>query len=511
MTEENPNTKKQSLRERCNFDNILISIIFFGGGAMLVLAVILFVNVLLILGGKSGDLYESVRNLILSMGGVGAAIGLWFADRRQKALSKQVQGQSEQVQVLSRQVHVQMDQDFNDRLGRGVELLADENVVMRSAGVRVLVDLASNANEEQKSLVANIIYDFSINKARIQYDDNNQPLSLNEKESRQDVQNALDFLISLSLDEQEKLLPNRLMEYKLNLRDLDFSYLNFIDKKLENIDLSQTIIKNVNFSHATIEGVNFSRAIIKNSIFSDTTIANTRFGMEYDRYSLTRTFENLPPKAIIFKCDFNDAYINDTTFCNVKIESSNFFDIDLFGSGGFYDVEFWEGGFSYKNIIGISSDSDLPYFIGTDLGDSEFQFANALEPDKFFELCYAPTNEQQDDITNFIDESRIYRAIDFPTKVFVISDKSGEPWNKPWSGQPVREWVAVECAKKKLKQVEDGLPFESSPQDVDEAKAKVYDAEGLLFSAQEFLPLPEAHPFTRKPKPKKPKPTPKNK
>ena len=69
-----------------------------------------------------------------------------------------MQGQSEQLRV-------QAYQSFNDRLERGVELLADENVVMRCAGIRVLVDLIDSSTEAQKTIVGSIIYDFFRYKA----------------------------------------------------------------------------------------------------------------------------------------------------------------------------------------------------------------------------------------------------------------------------------------------------------------------------------------------------------
>ena len=42
--------------------------------------------------------------------------------------------------TFSEQVKVQVDQSFNDRLGRGVELLANDDAIMQSAGFEVLQD-----------------------------------------------------------------------------------------------------------------------------------------------------------------------------------------------------------------------------------------------------------------------------------------------------------------------------------------------------------------------------------
>ena len=77
----------------CTLNNIFVAIIFIDFGFMLILAVILSFDVFSIWrdNPNSENFYESVRNLTFAIGGVGAAIGLWLANQRQKALSKQVQ------------------------------------------------------------------------------------------------------------------------------------------------------------------------------------------------------------------------------------------------------------------------------------------------------------------------------------------------------------------------------------------------------------------------------------
>ena len=452
-------------------------------------------------GTSKGDL---LRSLILCIGAIGGVYGLHLAAKRQEKFSKQVDVQTAQMQV-------QADQSFNERLGRGVELLAKDSVVMRCAGLQVLEDLAVNADNRQKPIVLKIIDNFFRDNAKANTEDGNKPRPRTKEKTTQDLQDALDILINLSLNDREKLLPKRLVAVRLNFSHLDFSHLDFTNKTLESIDFSKAIMEEANFSCATIMNVNFSHATIKNVNFSDTKIRHSSFGMEEKVYSLANFASNLPPKSMISDCDFSNTEFRGTNFCNIRIDSTSFYYIQ-FDGGGFHGVEFWRGDFCFRKSeqpVEISSDSDLPHFIGTDLGDSDFRFANGLEPDKFFELCYAPTNKKQDGIASYIDESRVYRTVNafnastftmFMMKVFVKSDED-------WSGQPAREWVEIECANKELEQAEVG----SGPYSVDEAKAKVYDAEGSLYYAEEDLPLPEMHPSTRKPKPKAKKPKPKPK
>ena len=471
------------------FRAIIFSIVLFLVGAILT---VLF---LYCFGIISFDWKVSVegllRVLILGSGAIAGLYALRLAIDRQEKFSNQVDVQTAQMQV-------QADQTFNDRLGRGVELLADEkNVVMRSAGVSILVDLANNANEAQKPIVASIIYDFFRNRLAMRSD--NDFIS-----NHQDTQNALDFLINLPLNEREKLLPNRLVGDKLDFSYLDFSFFNFIGETLENINFTKAKMNNTNFSYATIKNVDFSHARIEGEAnFSYTKIENSIFGMECEGYAVQKVVGSIPPKDTIHNCDFSYAEMKNTTFCNMNIESTNFSYISLLG-GGFRDVEFWRGDFCFKNPeqpMGISSDSDLPHFIGTDLGDSEFQFANVLDSNKFFEFCYAPMDEERGGITTFIDESRAYNTIDLRIKIFIKS-------NEDWSEQPVTDWVAVEIAQWKLEQAQSlSSPFGDADADaIIDAQAELENAIRDLDYAQDVLGLPPKIP---KPKAKKPKAKPK--
>ena len=444
----------QWLWERCTFNNFLIFLIFVGGGIMLAVAGILLLEAFSIqwMDLDLGDSYGLLQPLIWSIGGVGAAIGLWFANQRQKTLSEQVQAQVDQAQA-------QTDQSFNDRLGRGVELLANENVAIRSAGVRVLVDLFNNADEEQKPVIANIIYDFFHEKMRIRRGKNGKRLSsASAKESRQDVQNALNFLIGLPLDERKRLLLDKLIDDsdgRLNFRNLDFSGLDFTNEMINHID----------FYKSRFCGVNFGRRHDDN----------------------LRTAHSMsPPKNTIRGCNFYSTKIKEATFYHTCIENTYFHGSDIdFSSVIFRLVEFWGTVHKVKNVINISQETVELYFIGMDISKTNFNFDDKSNPRKVhFQFCYYDKNHPP---SPKIDIDRGYEAGAHGINVFVESDKD-------WSKQPVQNWVAVEMAQWKLEQIK-YLPFgRRDKRIIEEAEYEVRFAKYILHENQKNHGLPEKTP-----------------
>ena len=414
---------------------------------------------------SAGDL---LRSFILLFGVIGGGYGLYLSAKRQKTFSDQVQ--------------VQVNQDFNDRLGRGVELLTNESIVMRCAGINVLEDLANNASEAQKSIVANIIYDFFCDKMVIKSDgDYDVGHSV---ENRQDLQNALDFLVGLPSREREKSLQKRIVNGRLNLCRLNFIHLRFANKLLENID----------FSHSYFYESEFRSDKIMNVSFCDAKFKSSSFGIEYNAYPLPSFLLSPPPESIIFGCDFSNTEFSNTNFYDMIIESSNCSDIQFVG-GGFHDVEFLGGNFCFNGNMDITPDLDLPRFFGTDLGDSDFNFSYDIDLNKFFKFCYAPM-DKQGNIMNLIDESRAYKFVDesqgyefvdLMRKVFVESDEL-------WSGQPVEEWVAVEKAQWKLEQIKSFPSWKDNKKDVNKAKSDLEIAISILHRSQEFFRIPNKTP-----------------
>ena len=436
MTEENPNTKRQWLWEQCTPENLLIFLIFVGGVIMLILAGILLHEALSMWwdGSELKNSYDLLRVLILSIGGVGAAIALWFSRER--------------LDTFLAQLQVQIDQDFNDRLGRGVKLLADENVVIRSAGVRALVDLADNANDEQKPLVANIIYDFFHEKIRIRRGNNDKRL---EEEVGQDMQNALDFLINLSLDERDKLLPQRLTGGRLDFHNLDFSYLDFINKNLKKIDFSGSRFCEITLERgAIIEDVKFSDAKIASATFTEIEIRDSAF-----------------VNGEIMGITFSQLTIKNSNFSSAKIEQTSFFDVKIVGSE-FNDAQFIGGRFAGN--VTLSSRDNLPKFICTEFFYTGFDSPDEINSDDIFELCYYHKDVQ---ITFNLNKNRGYIST-LGMKVFVESDK-------PWSGQPVEARIALEIAEWKFEQTKE------TSTNIDEQKADIAALANELKAAEAQL------------------------
>ena len=439
------------------------------------------------LEGKTsvGDL---LRTLILCIGGIGAAIGLDIAIKRQETFSHQ---------------------GFNDRLGRGVESLANDNIVIRSAGVRVLTDLFNSANKAQKSIVTNIIYDFFHNEARIKYNKNGEHKLIPEEESRQDVQHALDFLVNLPLDARTIMLPNWFVSGRLEFNDIDFSYLNFNCKALERIDFfgsyfyitkfkDKIKIEDIKFNFTEINNVHFHKAEIKNSVFNGEKIVNS---------------------------DFDSVTIEKSNFSRVIFERTSFFDNKIVETK-FHDSQFIGGSFMSKNKIEVSSSVSLPNFICTSFADAEFDFLDKVDPDKFFTLCCYNIDSWPSDKESPIEPSRGYfwgNEID----IFVIPEEDSE--KEDWSGQPKNEWVDVEFLQTKLHFIKRNLLWIGLYEDHyyskelaklkrEQAKVKkeLQEAKKYLKKSQKYYGFPEKTPqieLNPKPKAKKPnpKPTPKPK
>ena len=421
-------------------DRLLISIIFVGGVIMLALAVRLFWAVRPIWRGdilELHDSYDLLRGLIWSMGGLGAAIGLWFASQRQKALSKQVQ--------------VQVGQDFNDRLGRGVELLAKEDIVMRCAGVQILRDLTDNANDRQKPIVAKIIYDFFCDNARVKYDSNKNHCARHEADSIQDLQDALDMLINLPLDLRIILREGRGDD--LDFRSLDFSYLTLKCEKLEQVDFSNSCFFKTDFFISNLENATFQGANFMDVVFN-------RINFKYIHF---------------WDAHFTDVKFRYVRFANVLFWETYFKDVK-------FNMAYFVGGeFQSECAIRVFSYSDLPRFICSKIEAIKFEFSDDIDRRRFFEACYYYEDDWLPDDNNPIDVSRGCEEGADGFEVFVKSEK-------PWSGQPAEEWVAMELVERKLKRAKNPLlRGKIDAKKVTEAESELAVAKKELQRAQERL------------------------
>ncbi len=441
-------------------NNILISILLVGLGGMLVLVV--YTSSVWWHNSNLEDNHENLRNLIYASGGVGVIIGLLIATQRQKTFSDQVQ--------------VQIDQSFNEKLGRGVELLAKEDTSTRSAGIHVLKDLFNNANEEQKPIIANIIYDFFHEKTRIRRGKNGKPLSSKlAKESRQDVQAALDYLTGLPLDERDKLLQSRLINSGRFGGRFD--------------DDGQIVNGILDFSNLDFGYLEFKSKIIERISFNKSYFNNTAFGMRYTDASKHTIASGRIPNSTIRSCFFAFAQIKNTVFYEMVIEHSFFYENDIdFESVTFHRVVFLEKTFLLKNdnkIPSVPLDTLIPFtpvrrilplFMFMDIGEKNFNFVDDFEPKVFFRSCYYPKNQR---LSSKMDASREYEERGHGDKFFVIPEEDSE--KKSWSGQPVDKWVAVEVAEWRLMRVE------AMSEDTTELESELVNAKKELQDAKERL------------------------
>ena len=207
---------------------------------------------------SAGDL---LRSFILLLGVIGGGYGLYLSVKRQKTFSDQVQ--------------VQVDQSFNDRLGRGVKLLANENTAICCAGVQILKDLVDNANDRQKSIIAKIIYDFFRDKTKIEYDETGYYNDRVKGKTTQDLQDAIDILINLPLNIRQKLRANG--ESQLDFQHLNFNHLSLRCKKLEQVDFSHSRFSGTNFFIDEIKNAKFDSAEFMLFKFTDIKFTNVEF------------------------------------------------------------------------------------------------------------------------------------------------------------------------------------------------------------------------------------------
>ena len=416
---------------------------------------------------SQGDL---LRNLILCIGAIGGVYGLHLATERQKTFSHQ---------------------GFNDRLGRGVELLAKESVVMRCAGIRILVDLLDNSNEKQKSIIVNIIYDFFRSMAI--REPNHSDKKYEKEKSHQDVQNALDFLVNLSLDERNKLLPNRLINSRLDFHGLNFGLLEFTEKTLKSIDFCKSCFDGTMFRDCYIDNVNALGVEFVKVNIGDTEIINSNFG-----------------HGDIASSNFISTTIMDSTFSSMIIEDANFANVEIINTA-FDSVQFIGGYFKGKKKMKVSSRDNLPRFFCTEFRHTEFDFDDEIYSYDFFESCYSP----EDQHLPFLNEGEKYKKV--LGKGYVFIDGGA------WSGESMPKRVAVEITRRKLLNARGLLSisvqtvdlFPDSDKDIKKRKYKVKDLEKKLHAAEvelendtnKYNPKPKAK--ASKPKAKKPKPNPK--
>ena len=171
-------------------------------------------------GEQTKGLTEFIQTFIFTLGGLGGGYGLILATRRQKVLEEQTeQGQ---------------DQLFNDRLGRGTEMLGHESMAVRVAGVKILEDLVLTSNN--KDIIYQIIDKFLHVGAILQRGIEGQIMRWTEddisKSGRHDIFASVEAMIKVSKE----------TERKIKFQNIGLQYFEFIDhtSKAFSIDAYET-------------------------------------------------------------------------------------------------------------------------------------------------------------------------------------------------------------------------------------------------------------------------------
>ena len=233
---------------------------------------------------------EVLKVLILALGGLGGIYGLGVANRRADNSQNQLNNAQEQL--------------FNERLGRGVELLSQNEMTTHIAGIRVLNDLAMSSTPSQVNLIIHLIHDLVKRRAQPIYEENSANLlGAKDRTLRQDIEFAIISIFDL-------------LEYaEINSDDVPFSGLDF-----RGLDFSNATLKGAVFSGSEMEFVDFKFAKLHKAKFIGSNLQVAAF---YD--------------AELNGADFRFAELQEAFLINAKLKGANFdgaifSDVDLDGS-----------------------------------------------------------------------------------------------------------------------------------------------------------------------------------
>ncbi len=210
---------------------------------------------------NAGD--QSSQLLILTLGAIGAACGLILAARRSAKFSEQVDTGQKQL--------------FNEQLGRGAELLANEGIVMRQTGIRVLGNLAERTiNEpEQVKLIMQIIHDFV--RSQTKHPSNDEGAEGKGVRDKGDIELSIRTLASL-YNKSGRLVE---LEELVQFLGCHFEKLSFSNAQLQGANFGGTNLQGANFVGANLQGANFMGAKLQEAHFTgaklqgaDCTVAN---------------------------------------------------------------------------------------------------------------------------------------------------------------------------------------------------------------------------------------------
>ena len=227
-------------------------LVFTEMGWFVVIEVIVVIVLICFFGSKEA---EFARLLITGMIAVGGGYSLILAARRAVKFS-------EQVDTAQKQVEIGQNQLFNEQLGRAAELLANEKMAIRQAGVRVLADLAEKTPDQVK-LIMQIIYDFVAADA----------LSSAMPRERLDIALGIKTLGFLYNKSGQKVELKKLVAFTgYHLKGLDLS-----DAQLQGVRFFAVKLQGAQFSNAQLQRTDFNGAQLQGAYFYDAQLQRTDF------------------------------------------------------------------------------------------------------------------------------------------------------------------------------------------------------------------------------------------
>ena len=265
---------------------------------------------------KSGSNSDTLRNVGLLIGGVLALVfalwRAWVAERQANASQSQVEASQQQVEAAQRQATTAHQGLLNQRYQHAAELLGNEVLAVRLAGVYALRRLSEEYPEGFHLQCMELLCAFVRNPTK----DPNLRLPTQEEwhilgpRIREDVQTAVSFVGQRDLGRVTSDLSDG---FKVNLRganlagadlsghcldgadltDATLAYANlqdafFVDTLMTNADLTGARLQRAFFSSSKCTWANFSSAKAQGANFSGACLEGTMWtGARLDGATLT--------------------------------------------------------------------------------------------------------------------------------------------------------------------------------------------------------------------------------
>ena len=289
------------------------------------------------------DGLEFFRVLITVMIAVGGGYGLILAARRAVKFSEQVETGQKQL--------------FNEQLGRGAELLANGEIVMRQTGIRVLEDLAettinqglSKENIKQAQLIMRIIHDFV-------HADTNTPLKGDEDPGARIAQGRERLDIALGIRTLASLYneSGKRDDFKelVQFQDCRLEGLIFNGAELQGVKFSYAQLQGARFWQAQLQGANFWLAELQGADFSRAQLQDARLWLAQLQGArfLQAQLQGADFKvAKLQGADFSHAELQGANFNQAKLQKANLRDAQLQGAD-FSHAKLQEADFKGANL-----------------------------------------------------------------------------------------------------------------------------------------------------------------